>query len=531
MLAFAGLSMGCSKLVNFPAEDPMHRMNLSKGPLVNSSSEENSKSTYVKCGAGAWRMHQSYDSLEANHMRDAHALYNPRLLCRMSSKERHLESNCPSSYIKTEPSSPASLTDSLNHHSPGGSSDASGSYSSTMNGHPNGLDSPSLYGSNAGPLGPAGGPGSKRYEDCSSTIGEDSQIKCEYMLNSMPKRLCLVCGDIASGYHYGVASCEACKAFFKRTIQGNIEYSCPATNECEITKRRRKSCQACRFMKCLTVGMLREGKGKGVRLDRVRGGRQKYKRRIDADNSPYLNPQLALPPKKPFAFGCLADNKIVSHLLVAEPEKIYAMPDPTVPDSDIKALTTLCDLADRELVVNIGWAKHIPGFSTLSLADQMSLLQSAWMEILILRVVYRSLSFEDKLVYAEDYIMDEDQSKLAGLLELNNAILQLVKKYKSMKLEKEEFVTLKAIALANSDSMHIEDVDAVQKLQDVLHEALQDYEASQHQEDPRRAGKLLMTLPLLRQTSTKAVQHFYSIKQDGKVPMHKLFLELLEAKV
>lgn len=87
------------------------------------------------------------------------------------------------------------------------------------------------------------------------------------------------------------------------------------------------------------------------------------------------------------------------------------------------------------------------------------------------------------------------------------------------------------LLLCFADSMHIEDVEAVQKLQDVLHEALQDYEAGQHMEDPRRAGKMLMTLPLLRQTSTKAVQHFYNIKLEGKVPMHKLFLEMLEAKV
>lgn len=41
---------------------------------------------------------------------------------------------------------------------------------------------------------------------------------------------------------------------------GNIEYSCPVMNECEITKRRRKACQACRFQKCLQAGMMREGR-------------------------------------------------------------------------------------------------------------------------------------------------------------------------------------------------------------------------------------------------------------------------------
>ncbi|CAB1335179.1 unnamed protein product [Coregonus sp. 'balchen'] len=175
------------------------------------------------------------------------------LLNRMAADDRHLPSSC-GSYIKTEPSSPSSVIDTVSHHSPSGNSDASGGYVSAMNSHSNGLDSPPMF--TPGGLGP--GACRKRYDDCSSTIMEDSPIKCEYMLNSIPKRLCLVCGDIASGYHYGVASCEACKAFFKRTIQGNIEYSCPATNECEITKRRRKSCQACRFMKCLKVGMLKE---------------------------------------------------------------------------------------------------------------------------------------------------------------------------------------------------------------------------------------------------------------------------------
>uniref|UniRef100_A0A8C8R9G2 Estrogen related receptor alpha n=1 Tax=Pelusios castaneus TaxID=367368 RepID=A0A8C8R9G2_9SAUR len=385
-------------------------------------------------------------------------------------------------FIKTEPASP----DSLAQRSPSGSSDASGP-----------------------PHDPEPGALTRRRHDNNP---DEASPRGKYVLSSLPKRLCLVCGDVASGYHYGVASCEACKAFFKRTIQGSIEYSCPASNDCEITKRRRKACQACRFTKCLRVGMLKEG----VRLDRVRGGRQKYKRRPEVDGTPFPNtfatPQIDSVSSYPFPAAPI--NPMVSHLLVAEPEKLYAMPDPALPDGPLRATSALCDLADREIVVIIGWAKNIPGFPALSLADQMSVLQSAWLEVLVLGVAWRSLPCEDEVVFAEDFAA---------------ALLQLVRKYRALRLEREEYVLLKALALANSDSVHIEDMAAVQRLRDVLHEALLEYEGSRRPEEPRRAGKLLLTLPLLRQTAARALHHFYGIKLGGKVPMHKLFLEMLEA--
>ncbi len=74
-------------------------------------------------------------------------------------------------------------------------------------------------------------------------------------------KICEVCSDAASGYHYGVYSCEGCKAFFKRSTQGDTpSYVCPATNSCTIDKQRRKSCQSCRLKKCFTVGMTKTSK-------------------------------------------------------------------------------------------------------------------------------------------------------------------------------------------------------------------------------------------------------------------------------
>ncbi|XP_060517052.1 nuclear receptor subfamily 2 group E member 1-like [Cylas formicarius] len=70
--------------------------------------------------------------------------------------------------------------------------------------------------------------------------------------------LCRVCGDKASGKHYGVASCDGCRGFFKRSIRRNLEYVCKENGRCIVDVTRRNQCQACRFKKCLQVNMKRD---------------------------------------------------------------------------------------------------------------------------------------------------------------------------------------------------------------------------------------------------------------------------------
>ncbi|XP_021244488.1 nuclear receptor subfamily 2 group C member 1 isoform X4 [Numida meleagris] len=67
--------------------------------------------------------------------------------------------------------------------------------------------------------------------------------------------LCVVCGDKASGRHYGAVTCEGCKGFFKRSIRKNLVYSCRGTKDCVINKHHRNRCQYCRLQRCIAFGM------------------------------------------------------------------------------------------------------------------------------------------------------------------------------------------------------------------------------------------------------------------------------------
>nr|BAG82650.1 estrogen receptor alpha1 [Acipenser schrenckii] len=365
---------------------------------------------------------------------------------------------------------------------------------------------------------------------------------------SKEMRFCAVCSDYASGYHYGVWSCEGCKAFFKRSIQGHNDYMCPATNQCTIDKNRRKSCQACRLRKCNEVGMMKGG----VRKDRRGRHMLKVKRTAsEQDEKSHVNGHdrrltLTLEPtpinngKKNSALG-LSIDQVLIHLLEAEPPTQYSKQNQNRPYTEISMMNILTSLADKELVHMIAWAKKIPGFVDLSLHDQVQLLECSWLEVLMIGLIWRSVEFPGKLIFAPDLSFDRNEgSCVEGMVEIFDMLLTTSRRFFTLKLKNEEYMCLKAIILLNSgafpflsSSMEtLNDSQTIQLLLDKITDTLIHVIAKSGlppQQQSRRQAQLLLLLSHIRHMSIKGMEHLYNMKCKNIVPPYDLLLEMLDA--
>ncbi|NXV66056.1 ESR1 protein, partial [Molothrus ater] len=371
------------------------------------------------------------------------------------------------------------------------------------------------------------------------------------MESTKETRYCAVCNDYASGYHYGVWSCEGCKAFFKRSIQGHNDYMCPATNQCTIDKNRRKSCQACRLRKCYEVGMMKGG----IRKDR-RGGRvMKQKRQREEQDSRngeasstelraptlWTSPLVVKHNKKNSPALSLTAEQMVSALLEAEPPLVYSEYDPNRPFNEASMMTLLTNLADRELVHMINWAKRVPGFVDLTLHDQVHLLECAWLEILMIGLVWRSMEHPGKLLFAPNLLLDRNQGKcVEGMVEIFDMLLATAARFRMMNLQGEEFVCLKSIILLNSGVYtflsstlkSLEEKDYIHRVLDKITDTLIHLMAKSGlslQQQHRRLAQLLLILSHIRHMSNKGMEHLYNMKCKNVVPLYDLLLEMLDA--
>ncbi|XP_046516988.1 nuclear receptor subfamily 1 group D member 2 isoform X2 [Equus quagga] len=153
--------------------------------------------------------------------------------------------------------------------------------------------------------------------------------------------LCKVCGDVASGFHYGVHACEGCKGFFRRSIQQNIQYKkCLKNENCSIMRMNRNRCQQCRFKKCLSVGMSRDA----VRFGRI-PKREKQRMLIEMQSAmkTMMNSQFS---------GHLQNDTLVEHHeQTALPAQEQLRPKPQLEPENIKSSSPpSSDFAKEEVI-------------------------------------------------------------------------------------------------------------------------------------------------------------------------------------
>ncbi|ESP00830.1 hypothetical protein LOTGIDRAFT_238472 [Lottia gigantea] len=330
--------------------------------------------------------------------------------------------------------------------------------------------------------------------------------KCADASKSVPPGghiLCRVCGDKASGFHYGVFSCEGCKGFFRRTIRQNITYKpCGNMKGCLIMRISRNRCQFCRLNKCVSVGMSHES----VRLGRC------PKKDRPASNSFFVLPQnqsgavdidkqvkteqmilsihdafkLAVKEFDRVAFE-LSPSEIVKLQSKEDSQNIYVRYLPCI----VKCITT--------------FAKEIPQFLDLSLDEQRLLVKGCLLEVAAIHDSTHILHSEEKW---EDeklkFRLDTKHWNEYGLLgEVFHHMYDVVGKLRKYELTDVELSLLCAMVLFCPDREGLKTVKMLENLEMDLSMALKCQLLLNHGNGSMLFVRCIETVVALRTITTK----------------------------
>ncbi|XP_057874470.1 progesterone receptor [Melospiza georgiana] len=273
----------------------------------------------------------------------------------------------------------------------------------------------------------------------------------QFSFESLPQKICLICGDEASGCHYGVLTCGSCKVFFKRAMEGQHNYLCAGRNDCIVDKIRRKNCPACRLRKCCQAGMVLGGR-KLKKFNKI-----KVVRTLDValqqpaalqDESQALTQRLSFSPNQEIQFV----PPMISVLRGIEPEVVYAGYDNTKPETPSSLLTSLNHLCERQLLCVVKWSKLLPGFRNLHIDDQITLIQYSWMSLMVFAMGWRSYKHVSgqMLYFAPDLILNEQRMKESSFYSLCLSMWQLPQEFVRLQVSQEEFLCMKALLLLNT---------------------------------------------------------------------------------
>ncbi|XP_038135471.1 retinoic acid receptor beta-like isoform X1 [Cyprinodon tularosa] len=332
---------------------------------------------------------------------------------------------------------------------------------------------------------------------------------------------CFVCQDKSSGYHYGVSACEGCKGFFRRSVQKNMVYTCHRDRNCIINKITRNRCQYCRLQKCFAVGMSKES----VRNDRNRRKGKKEAVKMTIMETYELTAELGLIVEK----ICRAHRETFPSLCQLGK---YTTVSNSSSDHRIQLDLGLWDkfseLATKCIIKVVEFAKRVPGFTGLTIADQITLLKAACLDILILRICTRYTPDQDTMTFSDGLTLTRTQIHNAGFGPLTDQVFTFAGQLLPLEMDETESGLLSAICLVSGDRQDLEEPSKVEVLQEPLLEALKIYSRKRRPSMPLMFPKALMKITDLRSISAKGAERVVTLKMEIPGSMPPLIEEMME---
>ncbi|KYB26567.1 hepatocyte nuclear factor 4-gamma isoform X2 [Tribolium castaneum] len=334
---------------------------------------------------------------------------------------------------------------------------------------------------------------------------------------------CAICGDRATGKHYGAASCDGCKGFFRRSVRKNHLYTCRFSRNCIVDKDKRNQCRYCRLRKCFKAGMKKEAVQN--ERDRISCRRPSYEENNQNNG---------------LSVGSLLNAEMLSRQVGAALEQMGPTPvnDYDLSNKQLASINDVCDSMKQQLLILVEWAKYIPAFTDLQLDDQVALLRAHAGEHLLLGLARRSMHLKDILLLGNNCIITKHSpvmmltdSRVSPDLDISRVgsriMDELVKPMTEVQVDDTEFACLKAIVFFDPNAKGLSEPARIKALRYQIQINLEDYISDRQYDSRGRFGELLLTLPALQSITWQMIEQIQFAKLFGVAHIDSLLQEML----
>uniref|UniRef100_A0A8C8G9B8 Peroxisome proliferator-activated receptor gamma n=1 Tax=Oncorhynchus tshawytscha TaxID=74940 RepID=A0A8C8G9B8_ONCTS len=371
---------------------------------------------------------------------------------------------------------------------------------------------------------------------------------------------CRVCGDTASGFHYGVHACEGCKGFFRRTMRLKLVYD-HCDLHCRIHKKSRNKCQYCRFQKCLLVGMSH---------DAIRFGQmpQEEREKLLAefmDVSPRspesadlraLSRQLCLSYHRHFPLTKSRARAILSGkthgnspFVIHDMKSLTAGQDfinsrqfpflehqrsvlpPQEPAGELelfffRQVQFRTAEAVREI---IEFAKSIPGLTELDINDQVTLLKYGVIEVMLIMLAPLMNKDGTLFAYGQIFMTREFLKSLRKpFCEMMEPKFEFAVKLNVLELDDSDTALFLAVIILSGDRPGLVNVKPIEDLQEAVLQALELQLKTIHPDCPQLFARLLQKMTDLQPLVADHIRLIHLLKkQERETCLHPLLQEIM----